>query len=110
MVALALVLPEAAALPLAVLALAFSLAASARSTSVSAALGAAAGAVIAGLPTSDFIAYAGARLLDTVIGALLALAAGYLLWPRSGGSMAVRADLAEVAATTGMAPGGSPRA
>ncbi len=76
-------LPDAVALLIAVLCLAFSLAASTRSSTVSAAFGAAAASMLAGLPHENIVGYAAARLLDTVIGALLALAAGYLLWPRS---------------------------
>ncbi len=96
-------LPDAAALPIAVLCLAASLAASVRSSTLSAALGAAAASVFAGLPHEDIVGYAGARLLDTVIGALLALAAGYLLWPRSRPrSDAVPADLAGAASEAGI--------
>lgn len=76
-------LPESFAIPIAVLCLAFSLAASMRSSTVSAAFGAAAASVLAGLPHDDIVGYAAARLLDTAIGAVLALTAGYLLWPRS---------------------------
>jgi Fusaric acid resistance protein-like len=82
-VALSAILPTDAALPLAVLALAISLAASSRSTTVSAAFGAAAAATLTAFPSGDFVEFASARLIDTLIGAALALAAGYLLWPRS---------------------------
>ncbi len=82
-VALSAILPEQAALPLALLALALSLAASTRSTTVSAAFGAAAAATLTAVPSGDFLGFAAARLVDTLIGAALALAAGYLLWPRS---------------------------
>ncbi len=104
MVALSAVLPEKAALPLAVLALALSLAASSRSTTVSAALGAAAAATLTAVPTGDFVGYAAARLVDTLIGAALALAAGYLLWPRSRHlAAAVPVDLTADASTAGVA-------
>lgn len=102
-VALSAVLPQAAALPLAILALALSLAASSWSTTVSAALGAAAAATLTAFPTGDFVGYAGARLVDTLIGAALALAAGYLLWPRSRHLAAeVPVDLTADASSTGV--------
>jgi hypothetical protein len=81
-VALTSVLPRSAALPMALVSLALSLALSTRSTWLSAAFGAAAAAILVGLPSGDFAAYAGARLVDTFLGSALALAAGYLLWPR----------------------------
>jgi uncharacterized membrane protein YccC len=103
-VALSAVLPKDAALPLAVLALAISLAASSRSTTVSAAFGAAAAATLTAFPTGDFVGYAGARLVDTLIGAALALAAGYLLWPRSRHLAAqVPDDLTADASSAGVA-------
>jgi uncharacterized membrane protein YccC len=102
-VALTALLPQAWALPLALVALAVSLALSTRSTWLSAAFGAAA-AVLVGLPGDNIVEYAGARLLDTVIGSLLALAAGYLLWPRTRPQQAdVPANLAGDASSTGMA-------
>ena len=82
-VAISPLLPEPAAMPLAFLCLAISLAVSSRSSTLSVAFGAAAASVLAGLPHAEIVGYAGARLLDTLIGAALALAAGYLLWPRS---------------------------
>lgn len=103
-VALAQVLPQDAALPLAVLAVALSLAASSRSTTLSAALGAAAAATLTAFPSGDFVGYAGARLVDTLIGAALALSAGYLLWPRSKHlAAAVPDDLMTDASTAGVA-------
>ena len=81
-VALTMLLPERTALPLALLSLVASLALSTRSSWLSVAFGAAAAAVLVGLPSGDFVGYAASRLVDTVIGAALALAAGYLLWPR----------------------------
>ena len=48
-------------------------------TTVSAAFGAAAAATLTAVPSGDFAGYAGARLIDTLIGSALALAAGYLL-------------------------------
>ena len=75
--------PSGGPAPRASSALALSLAASTRSTTVSAAFGAAAAATLTAFPTGDFVGYAAARLVDTLIGAALALAAGYLLWPRS---------------------------
>ena len=102
-VALAQLLPEGAAAPLGVIALAISLAASSRSSTVSAACGAAAGAVFTALPSGDFTGYAAARLLDTLIGAAVALAAGWLLWPGSPPTSApVRPDLAADASATGI--------
>jgi hypothetical protein len=104
MVALAAILPEQAALPLAILALAISLAASSRSTTVSAAFGAAAAATLTAFPSGDFVGFAGARLVDTLIGAALALAAGYLLWPRSKHLAApVPDDLTADASSAGVA-------
>lgn len=101
---LAQVLPDAAAAPLGVLGVAVSLAASTRSTAVSAAFGAAAAATLTALPTGDFVGYAGARLVDTLIGSAIAVAAGYLLWPRSPGTAtAVPADLTRDASNTGVA-------
>ena len=38
--------------------------------------------LMAGAPTGDVTAWAGNRLLDTVLGCAIALAATYLLWPR----------------------------
>jgi hypothetical protein len=101
-VAIAQLLPTTAAAVLAVLSIAISLAASSRSTTVSAAFGAAAAAVLTALPSGDFAGYAGARLLDTLIGSTLALACGYFLWPRSGGSTHVPADLTADAARAGV--------
>ena len=107
-VALSQVLPENAALPLGVLALAVSLAASSRSTAVSAAFGAAAAAVLTALPSGDFAGYAGARLLDTIVGAVIAIATGWLLWPGTGANAAaVPADLTGRSSTTGVAPAGT---
>jgi uncharacterized membrane protein YccC len=103
-VALSAILPQEAALPLAVLALAVSLAASSRSTTVSAAFGAAAAATPTAFPSGDFVGFAGARLVDTLIGAALALTAGYLLWPRSAHlARAVPVDLTADASSTGVA-------
>ncbi len=106
-VGLSQVLPEKVALPLGVLALAVSLAASSRSTAVSAAFGAAAAAVFTALPNGDFAGYAGARLLDTIIGAAIAVATGWLLWPGAGSDVSpVPADLTGRSATTGVAHAG----
>jgi len=103
-VAFAQVLPSSMAMPLALLSLAVSLALSTRSTWLSAAFGAAAAAVLVGLPEGNIVGYAGARLVDTVIGAALALVAGYVLWPRSRPSGAsVPADLAGSASNAGIA-------
>jgi hypothetical protein len=103
-VGLAQVLPAGAAAPLGVVALAISLAASSRSSTVSAAFGAAAAAVFTALPSGDFAGFAAARLVDTLIGAALALAAGWLLWPSSRATSApVRPDLAADASATGVA-------
>jgi uncharacterized membrane protein YccC len=103
MVALSAILPREVALPLAILALALSLAASSRSTTVSAALGAAAAATLTAFPSGDFVGFAGARLVDTLIGAALALAAGYLLWPRSRHlATAVPDDLTADASSAGV--------
>ena len=102
-VAIAQLLPTTAAAVLALLALAVSLAASSRSSTVSAACGAAAAAILTAIPSGDFTGYAGARLVDTVIGSALALGSGYLLWPRSGGSTRVPADLTADAARAGVA-------
>lgn len=103
-VALSAILPEAAALPLAVLALALSLATSSRSTTVSAAFGAAAAATLTAFPNGHFVGFAGARLVDTLIGAALALAAGYLLWPRSNHlASVVPDDLTADASNAGVA-------
>lgn len=104
--ALASLLPTGLAAALGILALAASLAASSRSTTVSAAFGAAAAAVLTALPSGDFAGYAGARLVDTLIGVSIALAAGFLLWPRSGGSTRVPDSLAADASTAGFAPVG----
>jgi hypothetical protein len=102
-VGLSMLLPAEAALPLAVLSLAVSLALSTRSTWLSAAFGAAAAAVLVGLPEGNIVGYDAARLIDTVIGSALALAAGYLLWPRTRPSeRAVPADLAGAASSTGI--------
>jgi hypothetical protein len=103
-VAFSLLLPTSAAIPLAAVSLAASLALSTRSTWLSAAFGAAAAAVLVGLPSNDIRGYAGARLLDTIIGSLIALAFGYLLWPRTKPSeRAVPDDLAGTASTAGLA-------
>ena len=104
-VAVAQVLPEPAVAVLAVAALVGSLAASTRSTTVSAAFGAAAAAMFVALPSGDFVEYAGARLLDTVIGAAIALACGWLLWPRSAGSTEIPDGLAADASQAGVARG-----
>jgi hypothetical protein len=76
-------LPDAVVGPLAVLALAISLALSTRSAWLSVAMGAVAASVLTGLPRDDVAGFAAARLVDTLIGTALALAAGYLLWPRA---------------------------
>lgn len=76
-------LPDAVVRPLAVLALAISLALSTRSAWLSVAMGAVAASVLTGLPRDDVAGFAAARLVDTLIGTALALAAGYLLWPRA---------------------------
>jgi len=103
-VALSAILPSSMAMPIALLSLATSLALSTRSTWLSAAFGAAAAAVLVGLPNGNIVGYAGARLVDTVIGATLALVAGYVLWPRSGPSGAsVPEDLAGSASNAGIA-------
>lgn len=105
-VALSALLPYSWALPMALLALATSLAVSTRSTWLSAAFGAAAAAVLVGAPDHNIAGYAGARLVDTAIGSALALAAGYLLWPRTKPTPdSVPADLAGSASSAGMAPG-----
>jgi hypothetical protein len=80
-VAVAQVLPWPAVLAISVAALALSLAASTRSTAVSAAFGAAAAAMLVALPSGDFLGHAAARLVDTVIGAAIAVVCGWLLWP-----------------------------
>ena len=86
------------------LCLAVSLAVSTRSSTLSAAFGAACASVLAGLPHDDIVGYAGARLLDTLVGAALALAAGYLLWPASTPTdVVVPDDLAGDASETGVA-------
>lgn len=54
--------------------------------------------------------HVGERLVDTLIGAALALAAAYLLWPRSGGSTAGPAALAEEAVSAGITTEGTARA
>lgn len=98
------VLPEAAAMPLALLAVVLSLALSSRSSWLSVALGAAAASVLVGLPHDDILGYAASRLIDTLIGAAIALAAGYLLWPRTGSDdTAVPADLTGEASSAGVA-------
>lgn len=102
-VALAMVLSTTAAVVLGLISLALSLAASSRSTTVSAAFGAAAAAVLTAIPSGDFTGYAGARLLDTLVGSALALGSGYLLWPRSGGSTQVPDDLTADASRAGVA-------
>lgn len=45
--------------------------------------------LMAGAPTGDVTAWAGNRLLDTVLGCAIALAATYLLWPRDRASQEV---------------------
>ena len=103
-VSLTLVLPRSAALPLALLSLAISLALSTRSTWLSAAFGSAAAAVLVGLPSGNFAGFAGARLVDTIIGSALALAAGYLLWPHAKPQQrSVPDDLAGDAGQAGLA-------
>lgn len=102
-VALSSVLPHSWALPLAVLAVAVSIALSCRSAWLSVAFGAGAAAVLVGLPGDNILNYAGARLIDTIIGSALALAAGYLLWPRSKPTGSdVPSDLAGRAADAGV--------
>jgi Fusaric acid resistance protein-like len=76
-------LPESLVTPLAVLCIGVSLAVASRSSTLSVAFGAVAASVLAGLPHADILGYAGERLIDTLIGAAIALAAGYLLWPRT---------------------------
>jgi hypothetical protein len=99
-------LPRPVLVVVAVLCVAGSIAASTKSTPLSAALGAAAASALAGIPTDRVAAYAGARLLDTLIGAALALAAGYLLWPRQRAvPPSVPDDLAGSASATGIDPG-----
>lgn len=38
--------------------------------------------LLAGAPTGDVTAWAGNRLVDTVVGCAIAVVATYLLWPR----------------------------
>jgi uncharacterized membrane protein YccC len=38
--------------------------------------------LLAGAPTGDVTAWAGNRLLDTIVGCAIALVSMYLLWPR----------------------------
>ena len=103
-VAFSMLLPTSAAIPLAAVSLAVSLALSPRSTWLSAAFGAAAAAVLVGLPSNNIRGYAGARLIDTIIGSAIALAFGYLLWPRNKPSeRAVPDDLAGTASEAGLA-------
>jgi len=103
-VAVSLLLPDATELPLAFASLAASLALSTRSTWLSAAFGAAAAAILVGLPSGNIVGYAGARLVDTVVGSALALAAGYLLWPHAKPSeRTIPADLAGTASAAGLA-------
>jgi hypothetical protein len=98
-----LVLPKELDLPLGLLGIAASLALSTRSSWLSAAFGAAAAAVFVGLPNDDIAAYAGSRLIDTLIGAVIALSAGYLLWPRTKpGGDDVPSDLAASASGAGI--------
>jgi hypothetical protein len=105
-VAAAQVIPREAGAPLGLLALAVSLAASSRSSTVAAAFGAAAAATLTALPSGDFVGYAAARLVDTLIGAAMAVAAGYLLWPRSADvDTSVPEDLNGEASAAGVAPG-----
>ena len=101
-VAVAQVLPWPAVLAISVAALALSLAASTRSTAVSAAFGAAAAAMLVALPSGDFLGYAAARLVDTVIGAAIAVVCGWLLWPGTSGDSSVPDGLAADASTTGI--------
>lgn len=97
-------LPDAAAMPLALVALALSLVLSSRSTWLSVALGAAAASVLVGLPHDDIRGYAASRLIDTIIGAAFALAAGYLLWPHTRSTeTAVPSDLTGEASSAGVA-------
>jgi len=103
LVALAQLLPEQAVIALAFVCLALSLAASTRSTTVSAAFGAVSASVLVSIPSGQVVGYAGARLVDTLIGATIAIACGWLLWPRTAGSTEVPGGLAEDASQTGLA-------
>ena len=82
LVLVALLLPQAAVVVLGVVSMALSIAYSQRSATLSAAMGAAGAAVLVGLPTGEYAAWALHRLLDTVVGAAIALVVGYLLWPK----------------------------
>jgi hypothetical protein len=100
---LTLALPKTLVVGIAVVGMAVSIALSSRSSWLSAAFGAASAAVFVGLPADNITGYAGARLADTLIGAAIALAAGYLLWPKSKPlSQSVPPDLAAQASDVGM--------
>jgi uncharacterized membrane protein YccC len=53
-----------------------------RNPTLSAALSAAAVTLMVGAPSGSIPTWGGLRLLDTAVGCALAIAAGYLLWPR----------------------------
>jgi hypothetical protein len=98
-------LPDPVAVGLAILCVAGSIAASTKSSTVSAGLGAVAASVLAGVPSGNVLAYAGLRLLDTVVGAAIAIVAGYLLWPRQRPvDVPVPDDLAGTASAAGLDP------
>lgn len=99
------VLPDPVAVGLAILCLAGSITASTKSSTVSAGLGAVAASVLAGIPSGQVVQYAGLRLLDTLVGAVIAIVAGYLLWPRQKPvDVPVPDDLAGTASAAGLDP------
>ena len=81
-VLVALLLPPTVVVVLGLVSMALSIAYSQRSATLSAAMGAAGAAVLVGLPTGEYVDWALHRLLDTVVGAAIALVVGYLLWPK----------------------------
>ena len=79
---LALVVPDTWLVALGVAAVLLSIALSPPYPIVAGGLGAMGAVVLVGAPAGDIGSWAGHRLLDTLIGCGLALAAMYLLWPR----------------------------
>ena len=79
---LALVAPDSWLVVLGLVALLLSIALSPPYPLLSGGLGAMGAVVLVGAPAGDIGSWAGHRLLDTLIGCVLALASMYLLWPR----------------------------